>query len=656
MSYFWRSKKTKKIKKKNSLKAKKINILRSKFWGRLKFKSLFLFSFLKNKKVFKKRTVYFGQRKKLQSATKNISLSFYKRKIYKLSLGAIVVLVVGGFFVYYYTLTIAASATYTVTSQTEWEAGEYYPGTVDTKSSAGDMKIQSGYVGTWDAGTPGFYTDLAGYDYWTYDGMSYGADLTTDGTYIYMIVGNRRPYLVRYNPETNTWKQLASAPTAFFYGGSITYDVSTKSIFAIDGGEQVETGTATKHVYKYDIATDSWSKVADAPDTWGLGSSIAADGNGKIYAVRGRSTDTLWAYNISANTWDVTLPAMPAPYYVFTTNGQPLEYVNETYGSSCTQGCLFTFYGNGNRQFFRYDISERQWYYNTPTDLTIPAALGGVGYGSSLAYDSVNGNLYALHGNQTDNFSKYDVSAETWDTAEADTPDAPGVVYNGGALLYHNGYIYAVKGYAVPDLWRYKVDNPGSGWESISTPAATGNAGENGHTLFVPDASCPDAAAGDCLYVLRGANTNTFWRYNLSAKTWTTLTSTNLGTLQQGSSMCWDGDNTIYTMRGQNTLSFYSYSISGNAWTALTNMPSDHDGPNDYPAGAANAQYGGSLACIGSTVYALKGATGAAGANHFHKYTGGAWAGTDPAVLPQRAYLGAKVVGVSNGADCADAT
>ncbi|MDD5341987.1 MAG: fibronectin type III domain-containing protein [Patescibacteria group bacterium] len=584
-------------------------------------------------------------------------------------------LTVGAFLGWRIFWASATSDTITFNTQAIWEAGEYYPGTIDTKSTADSMKIQSGYVGDWDKGTPGFYTDLAGYDYWSYDGASYGADFTTDGTYIYLIVGNRRPYLIRYNPETNSWKQLASAPTTFYYGGSITYDASTKSIFAIDGGEQNETGNATKHMYQYDLATDAWSRVTDAPDPWGLGSSIAADGAGTIYAVRGRSTDTLWSYDIASDEWDVTLPALPTPYYVYTTNGQPLEFVNEPYsdvnGDHCASGCLFTLYGNNNRQFFRYDIAERQWYYNSPTDLTIPSALGGVGYGSSFAYDSTNGNLYLLHGNQTDDFSKYDVSASDWDDAAADTPDAPGVVYNGGALVYLDGYIYAFKGYGVPDIWRFKVDDPGgNAWESISTPLAVGN-DENGMMTFVPNGSyCADATG--CLFVLRGANINpasadTFWRYNIGARTWSTLSDTNTTTSQnptsyfrQGTSTCWNGADYIYALKANNVTNgsnteFYRYTISTDTWSNSVNgLPLNHSGPGDYPSGNRTAHYGASLACLGANVYAIKGGSDANGSNHFFKFDGTNWSSLT--VVPQRTYVGGALVSVPNGVDCADAT
>ena len=601
---------------------------------------------------------------------------------------ALVVTATAGLFYFYYQSTLAAAAQYVIDTQAEWEAGEYYPNTVDTKTTADEISIKPGGGGTWDGDTTGFLTDTAGYEYWSYDGPSYGADLTTDGTYIYQILGNRRPYLFRYNPETNTWKQLANAPTSFYYGGSITYDAHTKSIFAINGGEQNETEQATKHMFQYDIASDTWSKSTDAPDTFGLGSSITSNGAGKLFAVRGRNTDELWEYDIDDETWDQNYSQLPTPYYVYQTNGQPLEFVNEQYsdgeGDHCTQGCLFTLYGGGNRNFFRFDIAEKIWYHTTPVDLTIPAALGGVNYGSSFAYDSDRGNLFLLHGNTQypatttmgDNFSTYDVSAQDWDDAPEDTPDAPGWVTYGGAMVYLDDYVYAMQGYngSRPGLWRYDAAN--GYWDSISTPdvangsnpalgqGTQGSGGENGHLVYVPSGTyCADA--GGCLYSFRGGNSTNYWRYNVDAKTWTTdLSVENFGALQQGSSFCYNGANRIYALHGESTLTFYQYEITGegdddeDTWQVLTSMPADHSDADDYPDASANASYGSSLACMGTTVYALKGGTSASGANHFFSYNGAAWTDLEP--LPQRAYLGAKLVTVPYDAGhtewCADAS
>jgi len=633
---------------------------RSKSWGMLNKEKKHAFFVAKKRKVAKEGKLY-------------------HKKSFQLSVIIAIAVLAGAYWVYNIIVINAIAATYTIDTKAEWEAGEYYPNTVDTTSSVNQIKINDGGGGTWDGDTSGYLTDTAGYDYWTYDGPSYGADLTTDGTYIYQIVGNRRPYLFRYNPETNTWKQLANAPTAFYYGGSITYDAYTKSLFAIDGGEQNETEQATKHMYQYDIATDTWSKVTDAPNTWGLGSSITSNGTGKLYAVRGINTDELWEYDIDDGIWDPMYSQMPTPYYVYTANGQALEFVNEEYSGKCTQGCLFTLYGNGNRNFFRFDIAEKTWYHNSPTDLTIPVALGGVSYGSSFAYDSDRGNLFLTHGATqypantiADNFSKYDVSGEVWDVADTTTPDAPGWVTYGGASVYLDDYVFVQQGYSRPGLWKFDVIN--NRWDSISTPdkanavvpalgqGSQGNGGENGHMVYVPNGSyCADADG--CLFVFRGANSTNFWRRNIAAKTWTSdLSVTNFGALQQGSSMCYNGANRIYALHGENSLVFYQYEINTegadttNTWEVLTSMPSDHTDSDDYPDGAANASYGSSITCMGTTVYALKGATSAAGSNHFFSYNGTSWTHLEP--LPQRAFAGAALVNVPYNAGhpewCAD--
>lgn len=517
----------------------------------------------------------------------------------------------------------------TTSSQAEWEAGEYYSGSIDTISSPGDMKIAGGAGVTWSDETPGFITETDGYGLWTYDQVSYGADLTTDGTYIYMITGNRRPYLIRYNPELNTFKMLTRAPTSFYYGGAIAYYGG--ALYAVDGGEQNENGAAGMHFYRYDIASDNWTSLSDAPDTWGLGSDIISNGSGIIYAVRGISTSTFWSYDVATDTWSDTLPNIPS-YQIYTTNGHALEYMPDAYGSPevCTEGCLFAFRGNNNRQFFRFDISENQWY----TATEIPSALGGVHYGSSMAYDSVNGDLYALKGYNNDEFFMYDVDTETWDEDTADTPDAPNTVYYGGALVYLDSYIYALRGNNTNEFWRYDITD--GEWDSISTPTAMGTNAEDDLMVLVSQNIdyCDDADG--CLYTARGSNTTTFWRYEITDKTWTTLEVVP-ASIQQGASMCYNGAGRIYTLRGNSTLSFYGFDIDislpdGGNWTTLTSMPSTHSGTG--ATGTANVRYGASITCVGTTVYALKGNN----SNHFFSFNGSSW--SEETISPYQIYYG----------------
>jgi hypothetical protein len=77
----------------------------------------------------------------------------------------------------------------------------------------------------------------------------------------------------------------------------------------------------------------------------------------------------------------------------------------------------------------------------------------------------------------------------------------------------------------------------------------------------------------DHVYVLRGTNTDSFYRYSISGNSWTTLTNVP-GTVNTGSQMIRNGsDDHIYVLPGNNTANFYRYSISGNSWTTLTAVP-----------------------------------------------------------------------------------
>lgn len=383
MFRFLSKNKRKSRKQKNSLflfaKKNKKKPLRSKSLGVLKYRRKYaLFVSRKIKKTLRRK-----QR-------------FYQKKAFQLSTVIMVAVMVSGYWVYDIITVNAVADTYTVTTQAEWEAGEYYNGTVDTISTAGDISINSGAGGTWSADTPGFITDEQGYGLQSYRGVSYGADLATDGTYIYIIMGNYTPHLIRYNPELNTFKFLKSAPTSFLYGGSLEY--YDDALYAINGGQQNENGNATKHLFKYDIATDTWSKLADAPDTWGLGSDIVSDGTGTLYAARGRSTTTFWKYNISTDTWDDTMPGLP-DYQIYTTNGHALVYMGDAFGSDpeyCTLGCIYATRGNRNLQFFMFDIGESQWY-----DSTSILSSYGPHYGGAMAYDSTTGYIFMQRGTLT---------------------------------------------------------------------------------------------------------------------------------------------------------------------------------------------------------------------------------------------------------------
>jgi len=68
------------------------------------------------------------------------------------------------------------------------------------------------------------------------------------------------------------------------------------------------------------------------------------------------------------------------------------------------------------------------------------------------------------------------------------------------------------------------------------------------------------------LYVLRGYNTTTFYKLDLSTGIWTQLANTP-GNMDRGSTLVWDGNDAIYASRGSRTTAFYKYTISTNTWS-----------------------------------------------------------------------------------------
>lgn len=93
------------------------------------------------------------------------------------------------------------------------------------------------------------------------------------------------------------------------------------------------------------------------------------------------------------------------------------------------------------------------------------------------------------------------------------------------------------------------------------------------------------AVIGDYLYVARGTNTSTFWRYNVVNQVWETLTAVP-GLVNSGSSMTYDSNGSLYLMAGGNTNAFYKYDVVNNSWSTLPNLPS-------------NAQQGSDITSIG---------------------------------------------------------
>lgn len=218
-------------------------------------------------------------------------------------------------------------------------------------------------------------------------------------------------------------------------------------------------------------------------------------------------------------------------------------------------GTIWGTRGNGQKGFWSYNATTNAW--TSLTDVTSNVTDGG-------AVVFLNGFVYALTGNGT-GFTRYSVAGNSW-LARAAVPDS---VKKGGALTTDGTYVYALRGDKKKNFYRY--DPTANTWSSMAN--VPGDVGEGGALTRI----------GGFIYALRGDNKKDFYRYNISLNTWTAVKSTP-DSVKYGGALATDGTN-IYALRGGLTTTFWKYTVSTNAWTTL-------------PAASAAVGAGGALAYL----------------------------------------------------------
>jgi Tol biopolymer transport system component len=210
--------------------------------------------------------------------------------------------------------------------------------------------------------------------------------------------------------------------------------------------------------------------------------------------------------------------------------------------------------------------------------------------------DSSTTNLWALKGNNTLEFWKYDVGRDSWIEKEDITwlghKPKDGATLTAGA----GGKLYATKGGNTSEFWKY--DTATDAW--TQGPAVPGRkVGKGASATFAMVDSVP------YIYLLKGSSTQQFYRLNIPADTWDTLAwapaETPGRTFKQGSCIAFDGDTTVYALKGRYN-DFYAYSTESGTWTTKSSLPF-------YGAAGKKVKtnYGAALASCGDWIFAMKG-------------------------------------------------
>ncbi len=266
-------------------------------------------------------------------------------------------------------------------------------------------------------------------------------------------------------------------------------------------------------------------------------------------------------------------------------------------------GDIYALKGNNTKEFYIYDISVENWN----TKETIPNVSASirkrVNKGGALTYNNFTNTIYATKGNNTLEFWAYDIANDSWFN-RTQVPTGLKRVKGGASLAFlkrgSQHYVYLLKGNNTNEFYGYHCQ--ADTWMKSLEQAPLGSDGRK-----YKDGSCIVAGPNDRIYVLKGgAKLNEFYAYDAADDTWYTLESipkyngiTRKKTkVKDGAALCYDGDNLIYAFKGGNQ-EFWVYDITQDQWSELDTIRKLPDGKK--------VGSGGSLAYADNKVYALKG-------------------------------------------------
>ncbi len=288
------------------------------------------------------------------------------------------------------------------------------------------------------------------------------------------------------------------------------------------------------------------------------GGAMVATNNG-IYAFKGFKSGEFKFFDGTTWTDKASIPFTVKP----GTTSENKKYPGKG-ASLCWDGAntIYAIKGNGTREFWKYDISSDTWM---PDSFVPPAKLKG---GSSITYD--NGKVYLLAAGQSQNapnFFAYDVATSTWSTLTA----APHEPHNkkwgdGSALSAMNGVIYALKG---KDKWNlFLAYTESGGWAFLETiPQAYDT------TMIAKPKKTKvgDGGAltndGTYLYAIKGAGKQDFWAYDPVTNSWAglcTIPRTSMGKKsvpKTGAALAY-WDFKVYLLKGNKLDEFWYYGVA----------------------------------------------------------------------------------------------
>lgn len=173
-----------------------------------------------------------------------------------------------------------------------------------------------------------------------------------------------------------TWSKVKVFPTSATFADRKKVQ-SQYDVMGTDGTNIYKfRGLNSHNFYKLNVSTNSWAALTDSPGIMEeYGCMTYVSGTNSMYVVPGEHSSSLWRFDIGTGTWDGTLSSSPAGFGIKCS----IEYPQDVGGDY-----IYALRGQNHEEFMRYSISGDAWSYLEPLSVFNNFAWGLTSSGSKL--------------------------------------------------------------------------------------------------------------------------------------------------------------------------------------------------------------------------------------------------------------------------------
>jgi hypothetical protein len=258
------------------------------------------------------------------------------------------------------------------------------------------------------------------------------------------------------------------------------------------------------------------------------GASMAAYADSKLFVLRGNNTPGYWKYVVTAG------PGETLGWHKLTNITTGAKNPKDASGMAVVDisgsDYLFTMKGSKTDEFYLYNIATNSWALTPTKPGTGTSTKLGYKKGSCVAYDG-DSSVYVLKGSYGDLF-KYNLYTNVWTQLRQfnyksfiNRLGKKKKVGEGSGMIYYNNDLFILKGGNTNEFWRYQIVGDtyvqmDSLWDVPLGPTGKKKVKAGGALAMLPSGTY----AG--LYAAKGANTQEFYYHSLPTFA-ITLKSTN---------------------------------------------------------------------------------------------------------------------------------